>query len=512
MSMRANLARWSVLAVPAALVLNACSDAPTAASTPSSSSAASVAPRSSISVTSGVPTGKTVVIFKDSAAIPPAGLALINSLGGIVTARWDNVGVAFVGGMSLDALTTLKASNLIAAIGNDRYVNWLPRYSVRAIKANDVLALPHNNPANATYYADGTQWNMKIIGADKAWAAGKEGLHTTRVAIVDTGIDYGHRELRTLVDLSASKSFANTTFVPSCVDPAVPCLPTGDQEVAVDIQLPTDSAFMDNHFHGSHVASTVASNNISVASIAPDVTLIAVKVLNWQGTGSFEGVASGIRHAAGAANADVINMSLGANVDPNEEGVPALLELMSRVIKDAEKQGAIVITAAGNDGLDLDQGVLVSTPCEQATVCVSATGPLLQQNFDQPATYTNFGITAIEVAAPGGNADPNDDTKYQQEDLIIGACSRRASDQTLAVCRTNVDGANYFYAFAAGTSMASPHVAAEAALIKSYNPWLSVGGVKTKILQATDDIGAKGRDVYSNYGRINVAKALGLSK
>jgi subtilisin family serine protease len=348
---------------------------------------------------------------------------------------------------------------------------------------------------------------MKVIGADKAWAAGKEGLHSTRVAIVDTGIDYGHRELRTLVDLSASQSFANTTFTGVCADAALPCLP--EEELPADNQLPTDSLFMDNHFHGSHVASTVASNNISVASIAPQVTLIAVKVLNWQGSGSFEGVASGIRHAAGPANADVINMSLGANVDPNEEGVPALLELMSRVIKDAERQGTIVITAAGNDALNLDEGVLVSTPCEQATVCVSATGPLLQQNFDQPATYTNYGITAIEVAAPGGNAT-DDDTQYQNEDLIIGACSRRATDATLAVCRTNVDGANYFYAFAAGTSMASPHVAAEAALIKSYNPWLSVSGIKSKILGSTDDIGVKGRDIYSNYGRINVAKALGL--
>jgi subtilisin family serine protease len=184
--------------------------------------------------------------------------------------------------------------------------------------------------------------------------------------------------------------------------------------------------------------------------------------------------------------------------------------MMARVIKDAEKQGTIVITAAGNDSYNLDQGVLVSTPCEQATVCVSATGPLLQQNFDQPAFYTNYGLSAIEVAAPGGNADPNDDTKYQQEDLIVGACSRRATDQTLAVCRTNTDGGVYFYAFAAGTSMASPHVAAEAALIKSYNPTLSVSGIRSKILGATDDIGVKGRDIYSNYGRINVAKALGL--
>jgi subtilisin family serine protease len=58
--------------------------------------------------------------------------------------------------------------------------------------------------------------------------------------------------------------------------------------------------------------------------------------------------------------------------------------------------------------------------------------------------------------------------------------------------------------------MASPHVAAEAALIKSYNPTLSVSGIRSKILGATDDIGVKGRDIYSNYGRINVAKALGL--
>jgi subtilisin family serine protease len=73
-----------------------------------------------------------------------------------------------------------------------------------------------------------------------------------------------------------------------------------------------------------------------------------------------------------------------------------------------------------------------------------------------------------------------------------------------------VDGGVYFYAYAAGTSMASPHVAAMAALIKSYSPFLSVGGLKSKILGATDDVGVKGRDVYSNYGRINVAKALGL--
>jgi subtilisin family serine protease len=202
-------------------------------------------------------------------------------------------------------------------------------------------------------------------------------------------------------------------------------------------------------------------------------------------------------------------MSLGANVDRTDPEAQALLEMMARTMRQAERDGAIVITAAGNDAINLDVGTLASTPCEQSTVCVAATGPLLQQNFDQPSTYTNFGITAVEVAAPGGNATDTEG-EYQNEDLIMGACSRRASDATLNICRTNVDGANYFYVWAAGTSMASPHVAALAALIKSYNPTFSWQGIRDRILSSADDVGAPGRDVYSNYGRINVRKALGL--
>jgi subtilisin family serine protease len=501
MRMRANLARWSVVAVSSIAVFAACSDESPSVSAPQPPGTTS----SSISALGGVPTGKTIVVFRDEASIPADGLALITSLGGTVVNRWDNVGVAFVTGLSLTSLTSLRASKLVSSAGNDRYINWLPRTRVMAVQATDVLAIPRNDPAKASYYADGTQWNMKQIGANKAWAAGKQGLPGTRVAILDTGIDYGHRELRTLVDLDASASFTNATYVGGTVEGIA--LPNA--EVPVDPQAPGDSSFMDNHFHGTHVASTVASNNISVASIAPDVTLIAVKVLNWQGSGSFEGVASGILYAAEVANADVINMSLGANVDGTDPEAQALLEMMARTIKQAEKLGTIVITASGNDALDLDQGTLVSTPCEQSHVCVSATGPLLQQNFDQPSTYTNFGITAIEVAAPGGNATDTEG-EYVNQDLIIGACSRRTSEPGLSVCRANVDGGVYFYAYAAGTSMASPHVAAMAALIKSYNPFLSVAGLRSKILGATDDVGVKGRDVYSNYGRINVAKALGL--
>ena len=491
MQHRATVARCAVVSLVATLI--ACADHPTAPST-HSFEVPGIAQRSA----SGAPTGRTVVVFKDTASVPASGLALITSLGGTATTSWDDIGVAIVSGLSINAIATLAASDLVAAVGNDRVLNWLPNLRIGAAVSDGPSLASHKDPTKARYYADGTQWSMRVIQADKAWAAGLQGTPTTRVAVLDTGIDYDHREMKGLVDLQASASFASIIVCEAGVCADVPYEP----------QQPGDLPFMDNHFHGTHVASTIASNSISVAPVAPHVTLIAVKVLSGTGSGSFEGVANGIRHAAGAANADVINMSLGAEIDYNEEGAPALLEFMARVIKAAEKAGTIVISAAGNSALNLDAGSLVATPCEQSTVCVSATGPLMQQNFDQPATYTNYGITAIEVAAPGGNA--SDTEEYVNRDLIIGACSRRASSGTLVVCRTSTEGVAYFYAYAAGTSMASPHVAGLAALIKSHDPLISVNGIRSKLLHSADDIGVKGRDIYSNWGRINVAKALGI--
>lgn len=481
---RPSLTRLAIVA-PAALVLAACSDQvvpPT--------SAPFTAPAARVSAPA-IPTGKAVVVFNDTSSIPLAGVSLIQGLGGTISTSWDDIGVAWVTGLSAAALTTLQASDLVAGVGLDRVQGWLPRTTLGSAIAGDAT-LTQGDPFKARFYADGTQWNMRVIKADSAWANGFQGTPSTRVAILDTGIDYDHRELRGLVDLAASKSFSGLVTGVDTVEVNVP----------VEPQLPGDQPFMDNHFHGTHVASTVASNSISVAAVAPKITLIAVKVLNFQGSGTFESVANGIRYASRDARAQVINMSLGAEVDANEAGVPALLQMMSRVIKDAEKKGTIVISAAGNSGLNLDVGTTIATPCEQSTVCVSATGPLLQQNFDQPATYTNYGITAIDVAAPGGNATDNDST-YTTKDLIIGACSRRASVPGLAVCRANTDGVVYFYAYAAGTSMATPHVSGVAALIKSVNPTLSVKGLRQRLYGSSDDVGVPGRDVYSNHGRVN---------
>lgn len=454
-----------------ALVFAACADEPTAPSrfTPDNARLTTV------------PSGNAVVVFTDETSIPASGLDLIASLGGTVSSRFDSIGVAFASGLSALALETLAADPSIEGVALDKVLNWLPGVRIGGVVEAAADPVSHQDPTQVPWWF--RQWGLRQIQADKAWAAGYFGSSSVRVAILDTGIDYTNRELTGLVDLALSRS-----FVPD--DPV----------------LPTDHPIMDLHFHGTHVSSSVVTNNRTIAGVAPHTTLVGVKVLSFLGSGSFEGVMAGIMYAADIRS-HVINMSLGADVDLNEPGVNELVRALSRAIRYAEKKGTLVISAAGNDGTNLDDpAALYSVPCEVSTICVSATGPILQQNFDQPASYTNYGSSAIEVAAPGGNVDP--DGNDQVEDLIIGACSTQTTQPGLLPCRASTDGVAYFYAWAAGTSMATPHVSGVAAMIKASAPMLKTNPVKNRILDFADDLGDPGLDPFYGYGRVNVFRSV----
>lgn len=422
---------------------------------------------------------RAVVVFEQAEGIPSGGIELVESVGGVVATRLDSIGVVFATVPSLSSLATLGSSDLVQAVGVDREENWLPGVRIGGILAADGRKEPgeSTDPTQAGRWD--YQWNMRQIQADRAWASGYFGSPAVKVAILDTGIDYTNRELSGLVDLSLSRSFS-------------------PEPVAVG-----EHPVMDYHFHGTHVSSTVVTNNITVAGVAPNVTLIGVKVLSAAGSGFFEWSIAGIVYATDVG-ADVISMSLGAEVDGQEDA--ALIESIRRAVKYAEKNRTIVIAAAGNDAADLDDpSVGVYVPCEVSSVCVSATGPLMQQNFDQPATYTNYGLSAITVAAPGGNA--SDTEPYVSQDLILGACSTRATQGTLVICRTSgING--YYYAYAAGTSMATPHVSGVAAMILSQSPGIPLHALKNKITEHADDLGAPGPDAYYGAGRVNVYRSL----
>jgi len=451
-----------------ALALAACSDDPTT-------------PRSGPSQTALSTAGslRAVVVFHDTASIPAEGVALIRSLGGVVSTRLDSIGVAFATNLTPDALSALSASGLVKQVAEDRERNWLPGVRVGGVvEVADAGPASHQDPTRVPRWAH--QWNMRQIQADRAWAAGHFGSPSVKVAILDTGIDYTNRELSGLVDMGLSRSFVPATAAP------------GDQP------------FMDDHYHGTHVASSVVTNNVTIAGVAPHTTLVAVKVLSAAGYGLFEWITAGIVYAADI-RANVINMSLGGEL--HEQDDAALIETMQRAVKYAEKKKAIVISAAGNDAANIDAPNVFYAPCEVSTICVSATGPLMQQDFDQPAEYTNYGVNGIDFAAPGGNAS---DTKpYVNQDLILGACSTRTTSPTLAPCRASggPTGA-YYYMYAAGTSMATPHVSGVAAMILAKNPNIPVKALYNKILDGAEDLGPAGPDDYYGKGRVNVYRSL----
>lgn len=211
---------------------------------------------------------------------------------------------------------------------------------------------------------------------------------------------------------------------------------------------PNDEGDWDSKYasswHGTHVAGTVAAatdNNAGVAGVAFGAQVQPVRVLG-TGGGTFEDVADGIVWASGgtiagvpdnATPADVINLSLG--------GGGACSVAMQDAVDAAIGNGSIVVVAAGNAGSDAADFQPAS--CD-GVIAVSATGPA-----GSLASYSNYG-SVVSVAAPGGSgADP-------------------AADNVLSTLNTGTTvQAAESYAWYAGTSMASPHVAGVAALMQS---------------------------------------------
>jgi subtilisin family serine protease len=284
-----------------------------------------------------------------------------------------------------------------------------------------------------------------------------------RVAILDTGLDPDHIDQNgTVIDQVHS-----TWFTPSLSPDPGP-------------------RWMDDHFHGTHVGGLVTTNNIGTAGVAPNVTLVAVKVLNASGNGSFADVISGIYYSANLP-VQVINMSLGAYFQKGGRESAQLIRMMTRAINYAHARGVLVVSSAGNDTTDLQHDRnYIAIPCEIGVgMCVSATGIT-----DRQASYSNFGTNAINVAAPGGDVDG----------AVISLCSSHSIMPGLAACR-----ARNFYLQVLGTSAAAPHVSGLGAYLQSQfvNP-LNASQLMTSIEQHSDDLGAPGADPYYGKGRINV--------
>ena len=289
------------------------------------------------------------------------------------------------------------------------------------------IAFTPNDPYYGPY-----QWNLPKIRAPQAWdvVTGTAGVW---IAIVDTGVDYTHP------DLVSSRLWLGWDFANSDNNP------------------------MDDEGHGTHVAGIAGANtnnNRGVAGVCWGCGLLAVKVLGADGSGLTSWVADGIQYAAywGAAfgKRTVINLSLGSP-DPSS--------LLADAVAYAQGKGALIVAAAGNDGVN----ELFYPAAYPGVIGVAAT-----DSSDQRASFSNSG-SHVDIAAPG-----------------VSILSTEWS----------------WYYYKSGTSMATPHVAGVAGLV--WTVWCRAPAtmILDILLSTARDLGNPGWDPFYGYGRVDAEAAI----
>lgn len=316
----------------------------------------------------------------------------------------------------------------------------------------------------------GNQWGIVNVQAPEAWTVTR-GAGVT-VAVVDTGADFDHPDLAgNLVRVAGSDITRNTAY-------RCPFMPAGGQS--------SNAVAQDDHGHGTHVSGTVAAvtnNGVGVAGVAPAARVLPVKVLDAEGSGSDNDVARGICFAADNG-AKVINLSLG--FDPASSIVVTTLgNDTDRAISYAYDEGSAVVIAAGNESFPACDFPASHTKA----LCVGSV-----DRRDNHSWFSNFG-TNVGVVAPGG--------------LGSVFCEDGEDIWSTLLAGSSLDCGDDGYDSLAGTSMASPHVAAVAALVvAAHGGGVSPDFIYTKLEQTADDLGLPGVDPLYGHGRVNAHRAV----
>ncbi len=294
------------------------------------------------------------------------------------------------------------------------------------------------------------QESLRLIGLPEAWVFSTG--DASPIAIMDTGLALAHSDLDDKVWTNVGEIAGNDIDDDGngYVDDVI------GWDFVNDDPLPQDD---DNH--GSHVAGIAAAetdNNYGVAGVTWTNPVMALKVLDRDGYGSWEDVAAGIIYAADNG-ARVLNLSFGG-------------ETSSQTIEDAvsyaRAQGCLVVAAVGNNAIQPNP---VEYPAALPGVLAVAATTLT----DEPWEHSNRG-PEVDVAAPG---------------VEIFSTGYTAS----------------FYVNS-GTSMAAPHVSGLAALIWSLQPSLTAGQVAEVITSTARDVYTPGWDYRSGWGRIDAKSAV----
>ena len=381
-----------------------------------------------------------LVVFVGTSGLPASASKLVADAGGTVTATLPQLGAVRASSARADFASVVAVSPQVAAAGPDSIRQLLPSEDPGGAAGSSSSAVGAPAPAGGDPLS-GQQWDKARLDATPSGSyAVQPGRRDVVVAVLDTGADTTHPDVAPNLDLARSRSF-----------------------------VPSEPDVQDHDGHGTWCLSAVAAplNGVGISGVAPNVTTLALKVLDRNGDGSFSGIAQALVYA-GDQHVDVVSMSLGAYVDRQAD--KADYELLRRAVQYARSNGALPVAAVGNDDLDLSDssatGKLVELPADlPGVVGVSSTGYL-----DRKAYYSNYGTKQVDVAAPGGDRRFQlPPAAYDGGGRVLGAWPSETIDSVPPSLREQdcSGGSCASYAWEQGTSMATPDVAGVAALVVS---------------------------------------------
>lgn len=314
----------------------------------------------------------------------------------------------------------------------------------------------------------GVQWALRNIGQNngkekadldalKAWEKTK-GKSDVVVAVLDTGVDYSHQDL-------ASNIWTRPDSIPAYKDNELGTVADEHGFNAVD----NAGDPMDENGHGTHCAGIIGAegdNNEGIAGINWNVQIMPLKFLGRGGFGTTKDAIEAINYAIerkkSGVNIRVISASWGST---------AYSRALEDTIRKAGEEGILFVAAAGNAATDNDKTPHYPSSYKLPNVISVAA----LDRFDNLASFSNYGVKSVHVAAPGKE-----------------------------IMSTWLKGD---YREASGTSMATPYVSGVAALVLSVDQNLSVDKLRDKILKSVDKLDGLNGKIETG-GRLNAAKAV----
>ncbi|TGE34875.1 peptidase [Desulfosporosinus fructosivorans] len=417
---------------------------------------------------------------------------------------------------NLKAVEGIQAANLSLVIKLDN-----EKINPLAANGQPVSDIPQANQVDSYWKY---QWDIQRITHNGDSYALETGgvervngtvIHKAVVGIIDSGIDFTHPDLKANI-------VGGQNFVPANAD--------GDSTETGD---PND--YGDRYGHGTHVAGFIASNG-KMKGIGPNLGIRAYRIFSASGSSPTPWIISAILQAA-KDKVDVINMSIGGFDtisrytyldDKNAYSDVADALLYRRAIKYAVDHNVTIVTAAGNESLNLNNPTTITSYLNQVygdsglqfkgasreipgqTPGVITVSSSNEWSKDKIAFYSNYGSRSIDVAAPGGDFGPIYD---QTGDLNLLDLHYNTFSTYPTYMEPYITSNLRGYALMQGSSMASPKVAGIAGVIKAYNPGLTPAQVAALIRQTAVDLGKPGTDALFGAGEANTYYALtGMKK